>query len=399
MVGSPPRTALSSDSAPRLAAVSRSPISCATTPAQQVNRTCHRSSPILRASASPSRAAPAAAAMSRITKSVPITQERPNRSAPSDSDSRAKRRPRSSSSEVARRPLSTGSSAASNARQSSARARTSTGTSASWLCASRSSNHARARVKSPWRIPERGEVRGELQAARDVAVGHEPSECRVQVVAIGDEPRQLVPLVELRRAPREGHEPVGVSGRHPLRLTGLGEQLTGVVDDRGKQPVPRLAGEGVRLDQVHVHEAREGVQEPGGSPHAFGRDRAKRVDGAPAREHGHPAEQGLLPLPEEAVAPRDGGPQLHAAPRPVAVSEGRQVERRRRVEHLQQGRRRESRHARGRELDREGQPVESLDEPGDRRGVVHGAPEARVHRARPLAEQRHRRGALQLLRV
>ena len=152
---------------------------------------------------------------------------------------------------------------------------------------------------------------------------------------------------------REPPEVVGVAGPQPRRLGGQGQPLDGEAADGLEHPEPRLGRIVAALQQALVQQA---VQRTGGRlAYPFG-----GLQRAASGEGGQPPEQGLLGLGEQVMAPFDGGAQCPVPGLGVARP-GEQVEPG--IDPVQQLRRGVDAQPRGRQLQRQRQPVQPRAEP------------------------------------
>ncbi len=183
----------------------------------------------------------------------------------------------------------------------------------------------------------------------------------------------------------------GVGRAYPFAVAVLIEVLLGVLADGFQQPVARVDPLGVSDHQGTGDQCRHELE------HIVGLDPAARGHGfggleiEPAREDAQPLQQQLLTLVEQLVRPVDGRPQRLVTLHGRVLAAGEQPEPR--IETTRQLGRGEHRDARGRELDRQRDPVQPSTHLRHRIGVRRVEREARLHRLGPLHEEQHR-GAL-----
>ena len=248
---------------------------------------------------------------------------------------------------------------------------------------------AAALAHQPARAPEAHERAGELQSELDLAGRDRPRERGADVVVLlveAIEPERLVGARELGLGRQHQLEvALGVPPAQRPRARPAPRALERVLPDRLEQPEARLAVGAVRLpDEALVDERGEALEHLA-EVHLVAADGVGDLERAAAREDAEPREQGLLGRLEQVVAPVDRVAERALPRRQVVGAAGEQVEPL--LEPAEDRLRREQLHARGRELDREREPVEAAADPGHRGRVLVRELEARLDRLRPVDEE------------
>ena len=126
---------------------------------------------------------------------------------------------------------------------------------------------------------------------------------RLEAIEPGDLLGTAAPALRLLG---QGQEPGLVPAAQPHDLAGRARPLVAVLPDRLQQPIPGDRSPGVGgLDEDHglVHELRQEVERLSGVELGSGADALDRLEREPACEHRQAAEQRLLRLREQVVAP------------------------------------------------------------------------------------------------
>ena len=211
-------------------------------------------------------------------------------------------------------------------------------------------------------------------------LGHELGEQRRRVRAADEVRLGLLHHVE---------EPARVALLAPARSPFL-EPLEPVLPHGLEQPIARHAVAGLHGDERLVHERGDAVEDVLRLERLARADRLRRVEREAAEEHREPAQQHLLPLAEQPVAPFHRRAE-RAMPRQRGAAAAREQ-----LECVVQPAgdllRRQHAHARGGQLDRERDAVEATADLGHRVAVRLGERERGQRRVRPLDEQLDRLG-------
>ena len=190
-----------------------------------------------------------------------------------------------------------------------------------------------------------------------------------------------------------GHDGIGALGQqvdilsmpaaHRLGLRGRGQQLAGVLPDRLQH---RVAGAAERILRLPYEAALDQRRQYVDRVHVRVGDGLRAFEVPAAHEDREPAEQPLLRLAQECVAPVDRRPQRLLAA--GCVERPARQERQAPVEAFEQRARRQRANACGGQLDGERQSVEADADLRHRRRVLVRHREVRLHRQRPFHEQR-----------
>ncbi len=244
-------------------------------------------------------------------------------------------------------------------------------------------------------IPEQEDRAGQAQEGLAVPGAVQPDEGSPEVVVLrgqaADRQGRVQPALEGRpELLRHPQIPRGVTQPHLLLLAGRRQSLQPVLADGFEHGEAWLAVRLLLLDQqAAVRRGGEAVQRrrPGAVP--LTRDGLRRLHGPAASEDRQPAEERLLVRREQVVAPGDGLSHRPQALRVVAVAAREQGqamlqprEHRLGREHLRPG---------GRQLDRQGKPVQPGADLRHRGSADLPEREVGSDGAGALGEQGHRR--------
>ena len=273
---------------------------------------------------------------------------------------------------------------------------------------------AAARGTGRARWPPRGRRRaaptccaGRCTAAgppRRLRAGQRGLQRDAEVAVLGDAAAEHLPAHRPRRLAAVEHrgrgvldqrqDAVPVPQRQRAGFPGGLEPLGGVLPDRVQQPVPGIAGRlAVQHHQRLVDQRDQQAEDLVGGDGLASAGGIIRADllghvQVPAGEHRQPAQQRLLGLVQQLVAPVHGGPQRLLPQRRGPVPGVEQLEPV--AQPVRDLLHRQRPHPGRRQLDAQRDPVQGAAQPGHRRRVALGQREPRPGARGPGREQPHR---------
>jgi hypothetical protein len=179
---------------------------------------------------------------------------------------------------------------------------------------------------------------------------------------------------------------VGVPLAHLRFLAGGAQPLRGEFMDRLEHPESKVSIPGRLLaHQALVHKGEQPIEDIGG--HTTAAHRLDRLQRPPTTEGRQASEQALLLWVQQIVRPLDRSPE---GPLTLGDVTGTSAEQRQTlVQPMEQRLGSEHLHPPRRQLDGQGQPIDSSDDVRDVRRIFLTEPESRANRAGPLHEQHH----------